>query len=320
MSNQPARSDDYVEPVLRPRLVTFQELPGRSNKLPGLVQLARPHQWVKNLFLGVPLCLSPALVSPSSVGTVLLGICVFSLFSSAVYVLNDFSDRHADKLHPKKRNRPLASGLIHPNTGLLFAGLLLGLGTPVAFGMGLNMGVLCLVYLGLNIAYSFHFKHQAIIDVMLVAMCYVIRVYAGSWIIGIEPTTWLIIFTGLLALFIAFAKRRDDLSKSLTSGHRKSLAGYNENFLNTAIAITLGALVAIYCVYAASPEVSAHYATTRMHFTIPFVLAGVLRYLQASMVEEQAGEPTRFVLKDRFLMLCMVGWAATFSAVIYHWI
>jgi len=311
-------SDAFFQPVSKPRLVRFDEEIRQTSELVAFIQLARPQQSIKNLLLAVPLGLSPGLLSLGTVGKVLLAMCAFSLFSSAVYALNDFSDRKADKLHPIKRKRPIASGRIHPLKGLFFAGFLLCIGIPFAFGMGLNMGLICTTYLVVNLAYSFHFKHKAIVDVLFIAMCYVIRVYAGSWIIGIEPTAWLLIFTGLLALFIAFAKRRDDLTKTLTCSHRLSLSGYNQSFLDTAIAISLGAFVALYCVYSASPEVSARYGTTRMHFTIPFVLAGVLRYLQATMVEEQSGEPTRLVLKDRFLIMCVLGWIATFSAVIYY--
>lgn len=266
------------------------------------------------------MCLTPGLLNFTSTLRVALGFIAFSCLASAVYALNDYCDREADKLHPTKRSRPIAGGQIAPVTALGFSAALTAIGAPLGFWLGQDVGGLCVAYLLLNIAYSFRLKHEAILDVLIVASCYIIRVIAGSRIVGIDATPWLIIFTGLAALFIAFAKRRDDVSKALTCNHRPSLAGYNQAFLDTAIAITLGALVAIYCVYAAAADTAERYETTKMFYTIPFVLAGALRYLQATMVEEQSGEPTRFVVRDRFLIVCSIGWLITLFAVIHHWV
>ncbi len=306
--------------VDRPRLAELDDTAATNGRLPAWLELARPHQWVKNGFLVVPICLSPGLLSIENLGRVGLGTIVFCLLASAVYALNDVKDCEADRAHPVKRSRPVASGRITPRSGLWLSGSLIAVGLPLGFALSAGMGLVCLAYIALNLAYTIHLKHQSILDVMAIAMCYVLRVYAGSWLIGIEPTAWLIIFTGLLAMFIAFAKRRDDVSRALTVLHRPSLDGYNQSFLDIAIAITLGALVALYCVYSASPEVSVRYQTEHMHFTIPFVLAGVLRYLQATVVEQESGEPTRLLVRDRVLIACISGWVATFIAVIYHWI
>ncbi len=304
----------------RPRLARFDDTAPTRKPLPAWLDLARPHQWVKNGFVVVPLGLTPGLLSIENLGRVGLGTIVFCLLASAVYALNDVKDCEADRVHPIKRWRPVASGRICPRSGMLLSGSFVGIALPLGFALSAGMGLVCLAYIALNLAYTFHLKHQSILDVMAIAMCYVLRVYAGSWLIGIEPTAWLIIFTGLLAMFIAFAKRRDDVSRALTVSHRPSLDGYNQSFLDIAIAITLGALVALYCVYAASPEVSVRYQTQHMHFTIPFVLAGVLRYLQATVVEQKSGEPTRLLVRDRVLITCITGWVATLTAVIYHWI
>lgn len=289
-----------------------------TSRFTGLILLARPHQWIKNVFLLIPVVLSPELISVSLVLQAVAAASLFCVLSSAVYVINDLSDREADRLHPVKRGRPLAAGIVQPHEALLLAIGLVLIALPAAWQLGWAVASVCAIYLTMNLAYTFHFKHKPIIDVLIVAMCYVLRVYAGSYAIGIEPTIWLVNCTGFLALFIALAKRRDDVVKSLSSSHRTSLAGYNQTFLDGAIAITLGTLVVLYCVYTASPEVTARYQTDQLFMTIPFVVAGVLRYLQATIIEERSGEPTRFVLTDRFLLLSVMGWTATFLAIIYN--
>src|SRR5215475_4501599 len=287
-------------------------------QLTPLVLLLRPHQWIKNLFVAAPLFFTPAAVSPAAVGRVALGIACFSALASAMYVLNDWCDREADRLHPKKRARPLAAGTVSAG-----AALLLALGLAVA---GFAVAVLLLPwpfgqvlagYVVLNLAYSFWLKKIAILDVMVIAIGFVLRIYAGGFLIGVVPTVWIVACTLLLALFLALAKRRDDIVHGLEKGHRPALAGYNAVFLDTSIAVLLGSLLVCYLLYTTQAENMARLHSNKLFLTVPFVIAGVLRYLQLTLVEHRSGSPTRLAVTDRFLLLSILGWVITFACLLY---
>jgi 4-hydroxybenzoate polyprenyltransferase len=283
-----------------------------------IIVLLRPQQWIKNLFVAAPLFFTPAAVSLGAVGQVALGIACFSALASAMYVLNDWCDRESDRQHPLKRLRPLAAGTIGAAPALLLA-----LGLAVAgFAVALLLlpfafTQLLVGYAGLNIAYSFGLKRIAILDVMLIAIGFVLRVYGGGFLIGVLPTVWIIACTLLLALFLALAKRRDDIVRGMEEGHRPSLAGYNAPFLDTAIAIVLAALLVCYLLYTTQPQNMARLHSDKLFLTVPFVIAGVLRYLQITIVEHRSGSPTRLAVSDRFLLLAIIGWLVTFALLIY---
>ena len=280
-------------------------------------QLLRPQQWVKNAFVAAPLFFTPAAMSPGAAVKVLAGVAGFCAVSSGVYVLNDYLDRAADRRHPTKRNRPLAAGSVDARAAL---GLMGGLAVGGLAGAGLISAGFTLIvaaYLALNVAYSAGLKRFAIIDVMSVALGFVLRVYAGGALIGVEPTVWIVACTMLLALFIALAKRRDDVVKGLDEEHRESLAGYSRRFLDTSLAVVLAALLVSYLLYTTQPENMARLGTDRLYLTVPFVIAGVLRYLQITLVEERSGAPTTVMLTDRFLLVTVAGWVAAFAWLIY---
>lgn len=284
-----------------------------------LLRLARPRQWVKNAFVAAPLFFSPWAVNGATVRAVAIAVIVFCLLSSAVYVVNDYFDRDADRLHPEKRLRPLASGEVTPAQGLAMAALLL----VSAFAMALlllprGFAVFAAAYLALNLLYSSWLKNVSILDVLIVAAGFVLRIDAGATVIGVEPSVWISLATGLLALFIALAKRRDDLVKTLSSTHRASLAGYNLRFVDASLAVTLGALLVSYLMYTTDPETIRRFRTGQLWLTSAFVIAGVLRYLQITLVEERSGSPTDIVVTDRFLIATVIGWAATFGILIYR--
>lgn len=280
-------------------------------------KLIRPHQWVKNAFVAAPLFFTPEAVDATSVLLVVAGIACFCVLSSGVYVLNDYLDREADRQHPLKCTRPLAAGTVGVPTALTLMVALVAGGLVGAFLLGTEFGVIALVYFLVNVAYSTLLKRVSIIDVMLVALGFVLRVYAGGALIDVTPSVWIISCTMLLALFIALAKRRDDLVKGLGNEHRESLAGYSKQFLDTAIAVVLAALLVSYLLYTTEPENRARFHTDQLYVTAPFVIAGVLRYLQITLVEERSGTPTRVVLTDAFLRYAVLGWIAVFAVLIY---
>lgn len=282
-----------------------------------LLRLTRPHQWVKNLFVAAPLFFTPSAVSTESVLLVLAGIACFCLLAGAVYVLNDYADREADRMHPVKRDRPIASGAVAPATALVFLGGLLAVGTVASFALSTAFGALAALYFVQNLAYSLGLKNHSIVDVLVISLGFVLRVYAGAVLIGVTPSAWIIVCAGLVALFLALAKRRDDLVRSLGDGHRKSLNGYTKPFLDTAVSIVLGALLVSYVIYTTDAEVMGRLGNQSLFLTIPFVVAGIFRYLQIVLVEERSGSPTRIVLSDRFMIGSLLLWALSFVLLIH---
>ncbi|MDX2101309.1 MAG: decaprenyl-phosphate phosphoribosyltransferase [Alphaproteobacteria bacterium] len=285
--------------------------------MPPLIRLLRPHQWVKNGFVAAPLFFTPEAVSSATMVTVALGIAAFCALSSAVYVLNDTADRESDRLHPEKCRRPIASGAVSVATALVVMVVL----AAVGFGLGLALpwpfGLVLALYAGMNVAYSFKLKHVAILDVMVIAMGFVLRVEAGAALIAVRPSVWILICTGMLALFIALAKRRDDIVRSLDASHRAALAGYSRQFIDTALTAVLGGLLVSYLIYTTDPVVQSKLGTDQLYLTAPFVIAGVLRYLQIAIVEERSGNPTMLAITDRFLICAVLGWIGMFGVLIY---
>jgi 4-hydroxybenzoate polyprenyltransferase len=265
-----------------------------------LIRLARPKHWVKNAFVVAPLFFTPGALGLANVQAVALAFAAFCLAASAIYVVNDWFDRAADRLHPEKRHRPIASGAVTGGAALAFA-ILLAAGSMAAA----------------MILPALFQKHVSLLDVLIVAAGFVLRVEAGAAAIGIVPSVWIVVCTGLLALFLALAKRRDDLTGDLDAAHRKSLDGYNLRFVDTALAVVLGALLVSYVIYTTDANVIRRYGTDRLYMTVPFVVAGVLRYLQIALVEERAGSPTDLAVGDRFLVVCVLGWVAVFGYLIY---
>jgi decaprenyl-phosphate phosphoribosyltransferase len=283
-----------------------------------MLRLARPRQWVKNAFVVAPLFFSPWAVNADNVASTMIAVVVFCLLSSAVYVVNDFFDREADRLHPEKKFRPLASGEVTPAQGIALAGCLLVLAAALSAALlpG-NFALFAGGYFVLNLLYSMRLKQVAILDVLIVAAGFVLRIDAGAMVIDVVPSVWISLTTGLLALFIALAKRRDDLVKTMSSTHRASLAGYNLRFVDACLAVTLGALLVCYLMYTTDAETIRRFGTDKLWLTAVFVIAGVMRYLQITLVEERSGSPTDIVVTDRFLIVAVACWAATFAFLIY---
>lgn len=282
-----------------------------------MLRLMRPHQWVKNFFVAAPLFFTPPEQSFENLLRVVLGMVIFCLVTSAVYILNDYLDRETDRLHPTKAQRPLAAGTVSPSAAFTLMAALLVVGFAAAAWLSPGFAGLLLLYLAVNLAYSLRLKHVSILDVLIIAFGFVLRIAAGAFLIGIAPSAWIMIVAGLLALFLAIGKRRDDLDKSLGNDHRGSLDGYNMAFLDIAVAVVLGALLVAYMVYTTDREVMAELGTEKLYYTSPFVIAGILRYLQVMLVERRSGSPTVIVLTDKFLIATIVLWGLTFAYLIH---
>ncbi len=283
-----------------------------------ILSLMRPHQWIKNAFVAAPLFFTPKAISWAAVVHVALGVACFSAMASAIYILNDWRDREVDRMHPVKRLRPLAAGTINVATSMAVAlGLALASGAVTLIVLPRGFAIVLAIYAVQNLAYTFWLKQIAILDVLSIAIGFVLRIYAGGELINVTPTVWIVACTLLLALFLAFAKRRDDLVLGVDDEHRLSLSGYNLPFIDASLAIVLAALVVSYLLYTTQPENMARLGSEKLFLTAPFVIAGVLRYLQVTLVEHRSGSPTRLALSDRFLLVTILGWLATFAWLIY---
>jgi decaprenyl-phosphate phosphoribosyltransferase len=279
--------------------------------------LVRPQQWVKNGFVAMPLLLTPEALDGHGVASVLLAVAAFCLVASAGYVANDMADREADRAHPTKSLRALASGRLSVSEAAAVGAVLLAVGLAAAFVVSSQLLFYVIAYLAVSTTYTYVLKHRAILDVMGIAAGFVLRVEAGAAAIGVAPSVWIIVCTGLLALFLALAKRRDDLVFDLGTNHRRSLAGYNKPFLDASLIVVIGASFVAYVIYTTDAQVMARLGTEHLYLTIPFVLAGILRYLQITLVEERSGSPTSILLSDRFTGLTVAGWLVSLIVLIH---
>ena len=244
----------------------------------------------------------------------------FCLISSGVYIFNDLRDIEADRLHPKKKLRPLASGSIsEPVAATLMVSLIL-VSLFISWSLGLSIFSLTLLYLVMNVAYSLKLKHFSIIDIIIIAMGFVIRIFVGGAVTDTKIYVWIVVMTFLLALFIALAKRRNDVIIYMETNMkvRKVVDGYNLTFIDSAMMVMAAVILVSYIMYTVSPDVVAKFNTDKLYLTSVFVVLGILRYLQVTFVESNGGSPTEILFKDRFIQLCLAGWIGTFAILIYH--
>ena len=285
----------------------------------GIIRLLRPLQWIKNVFVLAPLFFSNNLLNWELLCPTLLVFVAFCLVSSSIYCFNDIYDVEADRKHPRKCNRPIASGAVSVRTGYitmvvcLLASLLLTI---------LHSPLTTLTIAGywlMNIAYCVKLKQYAIIDVFLIAMGFVLRVLIGGWAAGIFVSEWLVLMTFLLALFLAFAKRKDDYRIFEQTGimPRKSIVGYNAQFIDLSVTIVATITMVCYIMYTMSDSVIERMGSHYLYLTSIWVLAGLLRHLQNMLVYQRSGSPTKALVKDHFIQLCIVGWIASFVFIIY---
>jgi len=283
------------------------------------LSLLRPKDWAKNLFLFIPLFFSGDFFHWNLYPKLILGFIAFSLVASSIYIINDYRDIEDDKKHPEKKSRPLASGAVSKPAALIISILLLSAGFVIAYFIRDKFLFVLGIYFVLNLAYSFGLKTIPILDIFIVAVGFVLRIKSGAVIAMIGLTEWLNIMVFLLALFMAIGKRRDDVLLKLSSGTdmRKSIKGYNLEFLNVVLALVCAVIVVAYFMYTMSPEVIRHMGTYRLYYTCLFVLAGILRYLQIIFVYSAAGSPTRILYKDRFIQISILLWITSFYLIIY---
>jgi len=278
----------------------------------------RPAHWVKNLVVFAALIFAQVYTDPNKILHSMVIFAAFCFGTSAIYILNDLFDRENDKKHPIKSKRPIASGKIQSPAAVAFSIILLVVSLALASYCNLLTVITLLAYMVLNLAYSAYLKHVVIIDVMSIAAGFVLRAIAGGFAIEVPVSPWLLVCTTLLALFLGFGKRRHELTllSDEAINHRKSLAHYSTPFLDQMIAVVTASTVVAYAFYTLSPEVVENFGTHWLSVTIPFVLYGIFRYLYLIFHKEMGGNPTRLMLTDVPLLLCVVLWLATVLLVI----
>ena len=295
-------------------------MPKTTSRTAAYVKLARPHQYVKNAFVFLPLFFGWKLTDPAALRSACLAFAAFCLAASAVYVVNDLKDVEEDRAHPTKRNRPLASGALAPGQGLRFAGALLSGAAVLTLVLGSGgFAAILAGYLVINALYSFVLKHRALIDLACIAVGFVLRVFAGGVVTAVTPSHWIVLMTFLLALFLGFAKRRDDLLLSAAGCEktRRSLDGYNLEFVSASMIIMAAVVIVSYILYTLSPEVIAKHGSDKLYLTAIFVILGVLRYLQITLVECKSGSPTLVLLRDGFVQASLGLWIVSFYLILY---
>ncbi|MCM1336157.1 MAG: decaprenyl-phosphate phosphoribosyltransferase [Candidatus Amulumruptor caecigallinarius] len=292
------------------------------NRITGLISLLRPVQWVKNLFVFLPLFFGMQLTHWQLLGPTFAAFAAFCLAASGVYCLNDIIDVEADRRHPRKCRRPVASGavpvpLAWAAMAVCFIGAVALL--PLVKGeFGAEAAVIG-VYIVINILYCYVLKRVAVLDMMVVALGFVLRLLAGSFASGVELSHWIVMMTYLLALFLAVAKRRDDVAifESTGKSMRRNIAGYNLAFMNITAGMLAAMTLVCYIMYTIDPDVVARIGSRYLYLTSLWVLGGILRYLQITLVEQRSGSPTKVMVSDGFIQTCVIGWVATFAALLY---
>jgi 4-hydroxybenzoate polyprenyltransferase len=295
------------------------EAPPREATLHAVVALMRPRDWVKNGLVAAPLLFGGKVTDPEALLAVGLAFLALSLAASAGYLWNDLRDVESDRQHPVKRDRPIASGVVSPGLAWLASAVLVAAAGTCGLSLGGGFLLILSAYLVLSALYTVWLKHVVIVDVMALGSFYVIRVLAGAEAVEVQASYWLLVATGLLAVFIGLCKRRHELV--LLGGdaenHRGVLGQYSERFLDPAISLTTSTTLVTYLLYATSTETVEKFGSRGMLLAAPFVLYGLLRYLHLVYTKEVGGSPSELVTTDPGVLVACLGFALVCGYVVY---
>lgn len=291
-----------------------------------ILLLLRPHQWLKNGFVFTPLFFSGHAAEWCYVWPGMVAFVAFCLAASGIYCLNDIHDAEADRLHPVKCLRPVASGAVSKRTAyiIMLAVWLLAFALIAAWSLfsgnaQKGLAATMLSYVAMNIFYCVKLKQIPLLDVFMIAMGFVLRILAGGFVVGIHLSHWIVLTTFLLALFLALSKRYDDVALFEASGvkSRKNISQYNKVFLGPATAVLGSITIMCYILYTLSSDVVERIGSQYLYTTSLFVLAGILRYMQLTFVSQKSGSPTDVLLHDHFIHACILGWVVAFTIILY---
>jgi len=244
------------------------------------------------------------------------GVLIFSLCASAVYVFNDIHDLNEDRQHPEKSKRPIASGEISISTAFILAIIIYSISLGLAWWLNKGFFSVLIVYTILNVLYTLKLKHISILDIVIIAIGFILRLYAGAALIDVAVSMWIVLVTFLLALFLILAKRRDEYLHYVNGKIvRKNIDGYNLELLNAGMVLLAAVTLVAYIMYTVSPDVIARMGNDKLYFTTGFVIVGILRYMQLTFVYGNSGSPTKLLLKDVFLQVDIVLWLLSFYVI-----
>jgi 4-hydroxybenzoate polyprenyltransferase len=288
--------------------------------VPAAIALLRPKHWIKNVIVFAPLIFGKALFNPSLALTSLRAFVAFCVTASAVYILNDIADAESDRAHPEKKNRPLASGAITQGTALVILTLLLCADIFLCTGMQAKFIIVIAAYFLLNIAYSFRLKEVVLLDVFLIAAGFMLRVLGGAYAISVQVSSWIVLCSMFISLFLGFAKRRGELVNVKGAGSgapRRVLLLYRVEFLDQMLTISAAGAVIAYALYTVAPRTQATFGTENLIYTTIFVIYGVFRYLYLIHSGKQGENPTNALTSDVPIIINGVLWVLACVYLIY---
>ncbi len=287
-----------------------------------ILKLIRPKQWLKNIFVCVPMFFGGSLFDMADITATVVTFFAFCFVASSVYCFNDIIDVEADRRHPVKCKRAIASGAITVPQAYVIMVVMFLLSLSLLLLLRVNRWetmMVILAYYILNLGYCARLKQYAVLDVCIIAFGFVLRLLAGGLATEVALSKWIVLMTFLITLFMSFAKRRDDVLRMNETGEapRANTIRYNLTFINQAITITASVTLVCYIMYTVSPEVTGRANSDYLYLTSVFVLLGMLRYIQIAVVDEKSGDPTKVMLRDRFMQLVVFLWALSFLIILY---
>ena len=277
----------------------------------------RLHHYLKNLFIFLPSFFAFKISEPNALIGSTLAFLGFSIAASAIYIINDIFDAEKDSLHKRKKFRPIASGKVPKKQAIYVSISLICISLIIGWSINYIVFGLTSFYIFMNIAYTLALKNFAIIDIFIISLGFVIRIFVGSSASNVELTHWIVLLTFLLSLFLAFSKRRDDFVNNESEKTRGSINGYNLEFINASMNILAGMVALSYILWSISPDVIERLGSNKIYFSSIFVLLGIFRYLQHVYLFKDTGSPTRILIKDKFIQFCIFGWTISLYAIFY---
>ncbi len=281
--------------------------------------LIRYQQYIKNIFIFLPLFFAGQITNLTLLNNTIIAFIAFSFVASSVYIFNDLQDIVEDKKHPTKKYRPLASGFVTKKPAILLIVVMLAFACLLMILLPINTIFIIGLYLILNIAYSLYIKHIAILDITAIAIGFVLRLFIGATVANVALSAWIVVMTFLLALFLALAKRRDDMLFFINDNKkmRTVIDGYSLKFIDSMITVVATIVIISYIVYTTSTDVMASFGSNYLYLSALFVILGIMRYMQITFVEKKSGSPTKIALNDRFIQVTIVAWTLYFIFTIY---
>ena len=285
-----------------------------------IIYLIRPHHYIKNILILLPLFFSGQFINISQVLNGLIAFFAFSISASAIYIFNDYIDIKNDRKHPKKKYRPLASGSINKSISLYLMIFFLIIGIFTMYFVSINSLIVLIIYIILNLLYSLKLKQISLLDIYIISFGFVSRLYVGSFAYNVKLEFWIIIMTFLLALFLALAKRRDDvlILNNTKTKMRKSIDGYNLKLIDGSMFIMSSVIIVAYIQYTTSLKIIEKFNNENLYLTTLFVIFGIMRYMQITLVKKKSGSPTEVILKDKIIQINLIFWILSFALIIYN--